>query len=139
MKPAASPEQAIREIVASQADAWNAGDGRAYARHFAPDGSFTNIYGQSFTGHAAFEQRHVAIFASFFRGSTLTVVIRRLRFPVPDVAIVEIDSEVRGVGSMPPGIPPAPDGVLRTRLMQVFVQADGAWLIAAHHNVAIAP
>jgi hypothetical protein len=36
---------------------------------------------------------------------------RRIRFLTPDVAIVDIDNEVRGVKAMPGGIVVPPDGV----------------------------
>jgi uncharacterized protein (TIGR02246 family) len=137
MKPASRAEQAIRELVAAQVAAWNAGDGRAYARRFAAKGSFTNIYGCSYAGHDAFEQRHVEIFASFFKGSGLTATVRRLRFVTPEVCVVELDTELRGVGQMPPGGPPVANGVLNTRLMQIYVLRDDGWWIEAHHNVAV--
>ena len=41
----ATGEAAIRRIVAEQAKAWDAGDGPGYARHVAPDVSFTNLFG----------------------------------------------------------------------------------------------
>jgi hypothetical protein len=40
----AASEAPIRAIVADQVVAWNAGDGQSYARHLAPDASFTNRY-----------------------------------------------------------------------------------------------
>lgn len=134
----ADAETAIRQIVADQVAAWTGGDGASYARAFASDGSFTNIYGESFTGHEAFERRHVKILATFFRGSVLEAVIRSLRFPGTGVAVAELDTVVHGVGSMPPGMRPGDDGVLRTRLLQVFELRDGEWRIVAHHNVAVA-
>ena len=52
----AASDAAIRAIVAEQAVAWNAGDGQAYARHLAPDASFTNIFGMVMYGASAFAQ-----------------------------------------------------------------------------------
>ena len=48
-------ETAIRAIVAEQAEAWNAADAKAYARHLAADVSFTNLFGMviSITSSAA--------------------------------------------------------------------------------------
>jgi uncharacterized protein (TIGR02246 family) len=134
----ADAETAIRQIVADQVAAWNQGNGASYARAFASDGSFTNIYGQSFTGHEAFEQRHVTILATFFRHSVLEAAIRSLRFPGTSVAVAEVDTVVRGVGSMPQGVRVGDDGALHTRLLQVFELRDGEWRIVAHHNVQVA-
>jgi uncharacterized protein (TIGR02246 family) len=136
MQPSESPEAVIRNIVRSEVDAWNAGDARAYSRHFATEGNLTNIYGRTLRGRAEFEASHARIFAGFFRGSVMTASERRLRLVTWDVAIVELDIEVRNVGEMPPGITPGADGVLRTHLLQVFVQREGAWWIEAYHNVA---
>jgi protein SCO1/2 len=49
---------ASQTIMDEQVSAWNARDATAYSRHFAPEGSFTNIYGMVFEGRPAFEKRH---------------------------------------------------------------------------------
>jgi len=132
-----TPEATIRQIVAEQAAAWNSGDGRGYAKHFAEHGSFTNVLGTTVFGHLEFEQRHIAILATFFKGSVLEENIRRVQFVTPDVAIVDVDVVVRGVHGMPPAVSVSPEGVLQTRLMQVFVARAGRWWIEAHHNVDV--
>src|SRR5262249_48872801 len=63
-------EVAIRKISQEEVAAWNSGDATAYSQHFAPEGSFTNIYGMVFNGHNAFEKRHKETFTTFFKGST---------------------------------------------------------------------
>ena len=55
----------IRAIVAEQAAAWNAGDGQAYARHLAPEASFSNLFGMVMYGAPAFAKRHAEILATF--------------------------------------------------------------------------
>ena len=131
----AASEAPIRAIVAEQAVAWNAGDGQAYARHLAPDASFTNLFGMVIYGAPAFAQRHEEILSTFYKGTAKHHTIRRIRFVTPDVAIVDIDNEVRGVKAMPGGIVVPPDGIIRTQLMEVFVRRDGRWWIEAYHNV----
>jgi uncharacterized protein (TIGR02246 family) len=128
-------EAAVRAIIADQAAAWNAGDGGAYARHVAPDASFTNIFGMVMYGAAAFEKRHADILATFFKGTTKHHQVRRVRFVTADVAIVDIDNEVRGVKTLPDGLAVPADGVLRTQLMEVFTRRDGRWWVDAYHNV----
>ena len=136
---AAEDEATIRRIVAEQVTAWDAGDGQGYARRFAPEGAFTNLFGMVMYGHAAFEKRHTQILVTFYKGTTKQHVVRRLRFVTPDVAIVDIDNEVHGVKSMPAGIAVPPDGVVKTQLMEVFVRHDGQWWIEAYHNVDVKP
>ncbi len=135
---APTDEATIRRLIKEEEAAWNAGDAAAYSRYFAPDGTFTNIYGMTFDGHDAFEKRHAESFATFFKGSTRQQTIRQLNFVSPDVAIVNIDTATTGVRTMPSDLPTPPDGVLRTRLQQVFVKRGGRWWIEAYHNVVIA-
>ncbi len=132
-----APEEAIRGIVAEQAAAWNAGSGTRYAERVAADVSFTNLFGMVLYGSSAFQKRHEEILSTFFKGTKKQHLIRRIRFVTPDVAIVDIDNEVHGVTTMPAGIVVPPDGVVRTRLMEVFVRRDGQWWIEAYHNVDV--
>jgi conserved hypothetical protein len=131
----AASDAAIRSIVAEQVVAWNAGDGEAYARHLAPDASFTNIFGMVMYGAPAFARRHAEILTTFYKGTTKQPVIRRIRFVTPDVAIVDIDNEVHGVKHLPAGITVPADGVMKTQLMEVFVRREGQWWVEAYHNV----
>jgi uncharacterized protein (TIGR02246 family) len=120
-------EAPIRAIVEQQAAAWNAGDGVAYARALAPDASFTNLVGMVMYGKEAFVKRHVEILASFYKGTTKHHTIRRIRFVTRDVAIVDIDNEVRGVKNMPGGITVPSNGIVKTQLMEIFARRDGRW------------
>jgi uncharacterized protein (TIGR02246 family) len=135
----AAGEAAIRTIVADQVTAWNAGDGARYARHLSPDAAFTNLFGMVMYGADAFAKRHAEILTSFYKGTTKNHTIRRIRFVTSDVAIVDIDNEVRGVKAMPPGIVVPKDGVIKTQLMEVFVRRAGQWSIEAYHNVDVKP
>lgn len=130
-------ESAIRRIISEEVAAWNSGDAAAYSRHFAPKGTFTNIYGMVFEGHDAFEKRHAESFATFFKGSVRRETIRSIRLVTHEVAIVDVDTEVRGFGKIPPGVAIQSDGVLRTRLQQVLVKYKGERWIEAYHNVDV--
>lgn len=132
-------ETALRQIIADQVIAWNAGDGERYAGRLAPEASFTNLFGMVMYGKPAFVKRHAEILATFYKGTTKQHVVRRIRFVTPDVAIVDIDNEVHGVKSMPAGIVVPADGVIKTQLMEVFVRRDGQWWIEAYHNVDTKP
>jgi uncharacterized protein (TIGR02246 family) len=128
----------IRQIVAQQVAAWNAGDARAFSASFAKEGSFTNIRGTVFYGHRAFEDRHEEIFRRFFKGTKLAMSASRIRFVRPDVAIADISTEVSELrGRTPPGVRAPSDGTLRTRLQEVFVKDGGRWWVESYHNVDI--
>jgi len=135
----AQAEAAIRAIVAEQAAAWTAGNVDGYVKQVAPDVSFTNLFGMVMYGKTPFTERHAEILASFYKGTSKHHAIRRIRFVTPDVAIVDIDNEVRGVKAMPAGIAVTADGVIRTQLMEVFVRRQQNWWVEAYHNVDLKP
>ena len=136
----AAAEAAIRAIVAEQAAAWNAGDGAAYARHVSSDVAIHQPVRHGAVRRPGLRRAATTeILATFYKGTTKHHVVRRLRFLTPDVAIVDIDNEVRGVTRMPAGIAVPPDGVMRTQLLEVFARRDGRWRVEAYHNVDVKP
>jgi uncharacterized protein (TIGR02246 family) len=134
---APTDETAIRNIIQEEISAWNAGDAIAYARHFAADGTFTNVRGQFFTGRQAFTERHDFVFKGQFKGSTLKQDIVSLKFARPDVAIVEVLTSVTEIQQLSPGTNTDAKGRLRTRLLQVLVKDGGEWKIVAYHNTDV--
>jgi uncharacterized protein (TIGR02246 family) len=130
-------EGRIRRIIAEQVTAWNAGDAKAFSASFAENGSFTNIRGSLFYGHRAFEDRHVEIFRTFFKGSKLAMSPTKIRFVRPDVAIADIATEVSQLSGAPPGLTPGGDGRIHTRLQEVFVKNAGEWRVESYHNVDV--
>ena len=137
MPQPSSDEIAIRNIIQEEITAWNSGDAAAYSRHFAADGTFTNIRGQFFTGREAFIERHDFIFKGPFHGSTLKQDVVSLKFARPDVAVVEVLTSVTGIQKLSPGTNTDDKGRLRTRLLQVIVKDGGEWKIVAYHNTDV--
>src|SRR5438552_15224641 len=128
-------EARIRQIIAEEESAWNRGDAKGYASHFEEEGGFTNVLGTVYYGRRAFEDRHAALFATVFKNTVLSMSVQKIRFIRPDVAVVDIDTEMTGFAALPPGIHAAVDGALRTRLQQVMSQERGdGWLAAYHHT-----
>lgn len=134
-------ETAIRQILDNEVATWNKGDTDGYSRHFAEDGTFTNIRGMFFTGHREFRDRHEVIFKGEFRGTTLKQEIVSLRFLRPDVAIAETLTWLSGFSKAgpPPGTQVDANGRLRTRLLQVLKKDSGEWKIVVYHNVDVKP
>jgi uncharacterized protein (TIGR02246 family) len=130
-------ETAIRNIVQEEITAWNSGDAAAYSRHFAEDGTFTNIRGQFFTGRQDFIERHDFFFRGPAHGSTLKQDVVSLKFVRPDVAVVEVLTSVTGMQKLSPGTNTDAKGRLRTRLLQVIVKDAGEWKIVAYHNTDV--
>jgi uncharacterized protein (TIGR02246 family) len=137
-EPRTADQASIERLLASLEDAWVRGDAGAYAERFAIDGTFTNFLGMFFQGRDAFRDRHDAVFKTVFKGSALTLHIAALRFIRYDVAIADLDAEVRGLAAVPVGLA-AVDGIVRSKLLMVLVREPADWWISAYHNVAVAP
>jgi uncharacterized protein (TIGR02246 family) len=135
--PTSPDETAVRNIVREEITAWNSGDAAVYSRHFAADGTFTNIRGEFFTGRQPFIEKHDNLFKGPFHGSTLKQDIVSLKFVRPDVAVVEVLTSVTGIQKLFPGTNIDDKGRLRTRLLQVLVKDGGEWKITAHHNTDV--
>jgi uncharacterized protein (TIGR02246 family) len=137
---AAGPEEkeaAIRKVIEAQVVAWNRGDAKAHAADCREGILFTNILGATYDTCAAFEERHAVIFSTVFAGSRLSATVKGLRFPRPDVALVDLEHVLTGYESLPPGVRAAADGSLKTRMLQVLVEDAGRWRVAAYHNVDV--
>ncbi|MGZ6970090.1 MAG: SgcJ/EcaC family oxidoreductase [Thermoanaerobaculia bacterium] len=134
---AAAEEPLIRKVIDAEEDAWNRGDVKAFAARFQEEGSFTDMFGTVSRGRKELESRHAALFASYFKGSLLALKVRKVRFLRPDVAIVDIDTEVTGFHKPPSGIYVDAEKVIRTRLVQVMVKAGNEWAIASSHDVDV--
>jgi len=133
-------EAALRKLVAEQTDAWNRHDAAAWCKDFAPDAEFINIVGMVLTGKEEIQKRHAAIFEKIFKDSRTTVTVRRIVFPSPDVAIVDMVHEVTGYGALPPGVQATEPGLLRTQMKFVLGRTkDGSWKILAAQNTDVKP
>jgi uncharacterized protein (TIGR02246 family) len=139
MPEATVDKEAIRNILHEQATAWNRGDAEAYARHFAAEGTFTNILGMFFTGQQAFRERHDHLLKKVLPGTVLHQEVVSLQFIHPGTAVVETLSRVSGcpgAGALP-GVHIDAAGRLHTRLLQVLVKDADDWKIVAYHNVDV--
>jgi uncharacterized protein (TIGR02246 family) len=134
----ADAREEIPTVIEEQDAAWSAGDAAKFSARVLPDAVFTNIFGQQFVGREAFEKQHAFIFGSIYAGSRLKQTIAHLRFLTDEIALVDTYAEVSGARVLPPGYN-SPDGVLRTRLLQVMVRQAAGWQITSFHNVVFNP
>ncbi len=129
--------EAIRGLVQAQADGWNRGDATAYAANAGADLGFTNIMGRRWVGAEAFLSVHDRIFSGIYKGSRLEIEVERIVFPGADVAVAELALRLSGATGTPPGIRTDADGVLRTRLLEVFERRAGTWCLVIAHNTVV--
>jgi len=127
---------AIEAVLADEVAAWNHGDATAFAAHTTDDVVFTNVVGMFSVGRAPFVAQHARIFATMYKGSTMSQAIEHIALVRPDVAIVETLTSVSNVVAAPPGAE-STDGVFHARLEQVMVRDGGHWSVASFHNVLV--
>jgi uncharacterized protein (TIGR02246 family) len=134
--PFKDEEPRIRKIIQEQESAWNAASARRYCARIRMDASLTSIQGGVYDGREAIEGRMFEVFANVFKGTRISMKIQRIRFE-GNLAMVEIDTEVNAVKTLPPGIRASADGKLRTRLLEVMVNDNNTWSILALHDVDV--
>ena len=130
-------EAAIREIVQLQADSWTRGDAEGYAANAGDDLAFINIRGQRWIGRTPFVTIHESILRGVYVGSRLEAEVEHVTFPGSDVAVAEILLRLSGARGMPSGVTADGDGVLRTRLLEVFERRNGVWTLITCHNTPV--
>ncbi|HTL06611.1 MAG TPA: SgcJ/EcaC family oxidoreductase [Chitinophagaceae bacterium] len=132
---------AIQAILQEEVSSWNNGDATTYSKHFAENGTFTNIRGMFFTGHQQFLERHADIFKGMFAKTVLQQDIVSFRFLQPGIAIVETLTWISGFlkDGAPKAIHIDERGLLHTRLLQVFQKQGKEWKIIVYHNVDLKP
>ncbi len=137
-----APEDAaaIKQVVQSQADAWNRGDAVAFAARYSENGTFTNVIGEQIYGKPGFVAQHQYIFSTIYKGSHNEFAIDKILFLRPDVAVVNIDGVLKGATRVPPGLSAAEvDGAIHVKLQEVMTKEKDGWWVAAFHNVAVMP
>lgn len=130
-------EMRIRQIIQEQENGWNRGSAKDYAASFQSEGSFTIITGTIYRSRAALEARMVEIFSTIYKDSKVANRIQTIRFVRPDVAIVDLETEVAGFQGLPSGVKGAGTNKLLTSMLQVLVKERGKWAVAAFHNVDV--
>jgi len=136
---AQSADEAIQALLHQQTEAWNRNDAAAWTKDFVEDATFVNVRGDLVKGRAAIEKLHAFIFSGPYKESHCAVTIESIRYPAPNVAIVDTTSEVTNFKGLAPGVVATAPGLLRTRPKYILVERDHSWKIFAAQNTAIAP
>jgi uncharacterized protein (TIGR02246 family) len=110
---------AIGKVIKSYVAAFNAGDAKALAAHWSPDGVYTSrTSGEQISGRVALEKDFTALFSAE-KGTKLEVSTKSIDFISPNVVLE------RGMATV---LRPKaePD---KTSYRVVYVKRDGKWLI----------
>jgi uncharacterized protein (TIGR02246 family) len=122
--------EAVDQLLGEIAEAWNAGDARAYGARYCPGGTFTNTNGTIDMGRDEVVRTAEEAFQGPLAGTKVSLAVRKLRLIRPDVAVADLDTRVSGMHAAGNG----PCGEVRISQMLVLVKDDGHWWITAQHN-----
>lgn len=125
----AADDVAVRATSDAFVKAFDAGDAKAVASLWTPDGTLVDAGGETFSGRDAIE----AAYAQFFQelpGAKINVTIDSVRMLGIDAAIEEGHASV----SLPNGASNS-----SSRYTAVHVKQGGKWLMAAVHEAPAAP
>jgi uncharacterized protein (TIGR02246 family) len=126
-----NPTSTADAVITRLQDAWNAGDGAAFAAPFAPDADFVNVRGDMHTGRDAIAAGHQQIFDTIYAGSTARYTVRKARELDDRVILAQIDATLN--------VPAGPlAGELAGLASLVLVDDGGEHHIAAFHNTLVA-
>ena len=135
-----TPQIAIGKVLATEQQAWNAGDSVSYADEYTDNADFINIRGQVFTGKPAIAQQHAKIFGGPFKHSTIVIDLRKFNQLSDSTVLVDTDQTVTQFAGLPPGVVASSAGTLVTRFKYLAIrQTDGSWKLASGQNTAVLP
>lgn len=138
--PAWADHDEIQRILEAKADAWQAGDGDAWARDYAEDSGVVNLVGTRFEDRSSNAERHTALLQGPFAGTSLSVDVQDINRLTDDLAFAEVLFRVSGIESMPEGLPDRGNGELHTRMSFLFEHHDDhGWQIRFGQNTAVHP
>lgn len=123
-------DKALRTIVQTLEDGWNAGDSAKFASPFASDADYVIVNGQHIRTRAVIDFGHKQIFGAIYKGSKNKHTIKQVRLLKPDVAIVHVEWNLVYGEKL--------ENKARAMNSIVAIKKDGKWEIAAFHNTPIA-
>ncbi|MFF8373432.1 SgcJ/EcaC family oxidoreductase [Streptomyces lydicus] len=117
----------LHELVA----AWGRHDAEAYGELFTDDATYITFVGTLYQGRQDIVDSHRSLFAGFLKGTELADEILGIRFPGPDVAVVNGRGDTYK-GKRPPEL-------TKIQTYTLVRQDDRRWRIAAFHNTKRKP
>jgi uncharacterized protein (TIGR02246 family) len=130
---AGTDEDAVRGLYQQLMDAWNGGDGTAFAAAFTEDGDLVAFDGTHFAGRAVIAPAHQELFDKWMKGTRLVGSVDSVRFLGPDVAVVH------AIGNTIPRRRSQPSRERASIQTLVAQRSDDGWLLTAFHNTRIRP
>jgi uncharacterized protein (TIGR02246 family) len=122
-------EDAVRDVLVYLREAWERGDGEAYASLFSEDAQYVTAPGERLHGRKSIADSHQEIFDTFFKGTKLgRSYASSFRRITSDVVLVESAGSVLFPGETEHRV--APNGLMTL----VVARQDNAWRIVSFQN-----
>lgn len=128
MSDHSSDETGIRQHIQSLNDAFNRGDAKAFAAHYAADADTINSFGVVCKGLRSIEQTTHELLTGPYQGATFAIETENIRFLTPTIALAD--------GGL--DITPKQGPSRKVRGVTVLVKQDGQWLITAGRTWVVA-
>ncbi len=129
----AADEAAVRALHQRVLDAWNRGDGEAFAAPFSEDAHFVAFDGSVLHGRKQIAETHRVLFDKWLAGTRLTDERTDVRFLGPDAAVLFAvgGTIMRGKSG------PSPE---RDSIQTLVARRDGSgWSLVSFQNTRIRP
>lgn len=122
-------EAAIGQLVQDMAASWTAGDGPAFARHFAEEHDYIvwNGYYMPGMNPRANGAAHQQLFDTAYRNTQMFFTLDKVKFIRPELALIHVLGAMSKQGEPRPEHP----AVLWTALLE---RQAGGWKIISFHN-----
>jgi uncharacterized protein (TIGR02246 family) len=124
-------EVAVRNVVDSIGDAWNANDGDAFASHFGENATIVTVEGLYCKGNEPIRQLLTMLYAGPFKGSKVFQEVEDVNFFTADACVVVIWNAILlgGLTELPPEE--------NRRATYTMSKHDGQWKVQSFQNVFI--
>jgi uncharacterized protein (TIGR02246 family) len=125
-----SAEPSVQQLVSQLQNAWNAGDGPAFAAPFAEDAHFVTVQGRPIAGRPAIAAGHHGIFSTIYAGSTNTMELLHTESVADGVQL----AQTRNTLSVPAG----PLAGVRQAIGTLVLRAtETGWEIVSSQNTLV--
>jgi uncharacterized protein (TIGR02246 family) len=121
MSTHSTDEAAIRQVVQAVAEAFNRGDAKAIATHYAADADYVDSFGNVSKGRANIEQTFLGFLTGPYRGGKFAPHIDSIRFLTATMALLDITWDVTAMQGPP----------VKVHGASVFVKLDEQWVSTA--------
>ncbi|MEZ2350377.1 SgcJ/EcaC family oxidoreductase [Caballeronia sp. RCC_10] len=128
-------ESAINSVVSEMTRGFNSHDAEAATRMYTDDADFVSVRGDVAKGREAIKKELAAILSTRARNASLDTRAVAIRFIRPDVALVHVTNELRGLVNSDGQTLPAHQELS----LRVFVKESGVWRVAAFQNTLTRP